>query len=114
MDLSPLVVLELFKLITDEDCELLNLDRTKGRPEVRTYTNIHTQTYIHKHTYTNRHHCVLASVFAGLFPFLCCGFGCLCLSFPCYVLFLLGYDYSSISCSSCLYSSFCHYGYFRF
>jgi DNA-directed RNA polymerase III subunit RPC1 len=32
-DLSPVVVLELFKQITDEDCELLWMDPTVGRPE---------------------------------------------------------------------------------
>jgi DNA-directed RNA polymerase III subunit RPC1 len=32
-DLSPMVVLELFKQITDEDCELLWMDPTIGRPE---------------------------------------------------------------------------------
>lgn len=32
-DLSPLVVQRLFKYISDEDCELLWMESTKGRPE---------------------------------------------------------------------------------
>lgn len=32
-DLSPLTVLRLFQKIPDQDCELLNLDRVRGRPE---------------------------------------------------------------------------------
>ena len=33
-DLNPLVVMRIFEAISDEDCELLGLDPTRGRPEL--------------------------------------------------------------------------------
>jgi DNA-directed RNA polymerase III subunit RPC1 len=37
-DLSPLTVLKLFECISDEDCELMGMDPSKGRPELFLWT----------------------------------------------------------------------------